>query len=64
MERGLIMLLHSLIIGVLVYIFLFFIIKNKQTVAENRAIFIGSFILSYMLLFGHGLPISINKELI
>ena len=64
MERGLIMLLHSLVIGVLVYIFLFFILKNKQTVAENRAIFFSSLVLSYMLLFGHGLPTSINKDLI
>jgi len=33
-------------------------------IAENRTILISALILVYMILFGHGLPISINKNLI
>jgi hypothetical protein len=36
---------------------------QKQVVAENRSIMIAAFILIYMILFGHGLPTSINKNL-
>ncbi len=32
-------------------------------VAENRSILFGSFVLMYMILFGHGLPTSINSNL-
>lgn len=63
MENGRMMLLHSLIIGLLLYIFMIFILGQKQAVAENRSILLASFILIYMIIFGHGLPISINKNL-
>jgi len=63
MEGGLMMLLHSIIIGVLLYLFMFFILGQKQIVAENRSVLLGAFILVYMILFGHGLPRSINKNL-
>ena len=58
------MLLHSIIIGVLLYLFMIFILKQKQPVAENRSILIAALILIYMILFGHGLPTSINKKFI
>jgi len=57
------MLLHSIIIGFLLYGFMVFILKQKQAVAENRSILLASLILIYMIIFGHGLPISINKSL-
>jgi hypothetical protein len=63
MENGRIMLLHSVIIGILLYLFMFFILKQRQTVAENRSILLAALILIYMILFGHGLPTSINKNL-
>jgi hypothetical protein len=63
MENGRIMLLHSVIIGILLYLFMFFILKQRQTVAENRSILLAALILVYMILFGHGLPTSINKNL-
>jgi hypothetical protein len=63
MENGRMMLLHSLVIGVLLYIFMFFILGQRQIVAENRSILLASLILVYMILFGHGLPRSINKNL-
>jgi hypothetical protein len=63
MENGLMMLLHSLIIGVLLYLFMFFILGERQIVSENRSILLAALILIYMILFGHGLPSSINKNL-
>ena len=63
MESGRMMLLHSLIIGVLLYLFMFFILGQRQIVSENRSILLAAFILIYMILFGHGLPSSINKNL-
>jgi hypothetical protein len=63
MENGRMMFLHSLIIGVLLYLFMFFILGQRQIVAENRSILLASLILIYMILFGHGLPSSVNKDL-
>ena len=63
MENGRTMLLHSVIIGILLYIFMFLILGQKQIVAENRSILLAAFILMYMILFGHGLPNSINPNL-
>ena len=57
------MVLHSLIIGVLLYFFMIFILGQRQIVAENRSILLAALILIYMILFGHGLPNSINKNL-
>lgn len=62
MESGRMMFLHSIIIGFFLYFFMVFI-GQKQVVAENRSIMIAAFILIYMILFGHGLPMSINKNL-
>jgi hypothetical protein len=63
MESGRMMLLHSIIIGVLLYAFMIYILGQNPAVAENRSILFASFILIYMILFGHGLPIAINKNL-
>jgi hypothetical protein len=62
-ERGLIMVLHSVIIGILLYLVMFYILKQTQIVAENRSIVLAAIILIYMISFGHGLPTSINKNL-
>lgn len=40
-----------------------YILGQSQMVAENRSILISAFILIYMILFGHGLPDKINKDL-
>jgi len=57
------MLVHAIIIGILLYIFMIFILGQRQSVAENRSILLAALILVYMILFGHGLPGSINKNL-
>jgi putative effector of murein hydrolase len=63
MERGLIMLLHSVIIGLILYILMVFVFKQKEAVAENRSILISAVILIYMILFGHGVPDKLNSNL-
>ena len=61
MERGLSMLLHSVIIGIILYVVMIFGLGQKSNVAENRSILIASCVLIYMILFGHGLPLKFNK---
>lgn len=63
MESGRMMLLHSTIIGILLYLVMIFILGQNQVVAENRSILIAAMVLIYMIVFGHGLPTSINKDL-
>ena len=63
MENGRTMVLHSLLIGILLYIIMTFVLGQKQSIAENRSILLAALTLVYMILFGHGLPNSINKNL-
>ena len=64
MESGRMMVLHSVIIGILLYLFMIFALGQKQVMAENRSILLAALVLVYMILFGHGLPKSINKNLL
>jgi len=59
----LMMLLHSCIIGLILYILMVFVFKQNEMVAENRSILITAVILIYMILFGHGMPDKLNKNL-
>lgn len=63
MENALMMLVHSVVIGLLLYLFMFYILGQKQAVAEDRSVLLAALILAYMIMFGHGLPTSINKNL-
>jgi hypothetical protein len=63
MERGLMMVLHSIIIGIVLYMLMVFVFNQKSQIAENRSILIASVILIYMILFGHGLPLKLNNNL-
>ena len=61
MERGLNMVLHSVIIGFILYVVMIFGLGQQQAVAENRSILIAAVVLIYMVVFGHGLPGKINN---
>ena len=63
MESGLMMVVHSFLIGGLLYLVMVFLLGQKQIVAENRSILLAALLLIYMILFGHGLPTSVNKNL-
>jgi hypothetical protein len=63
MESGLTMLFHSIMIGFILYILMKYLLGQNQIVAENRSILISALVLIYMIMFGHGLPTKINKNL-
>ena len=62
MERGVTMLLHSVVIGVILYLVMVFGLGQKANVAENRSILIASCVLIYMILFGHGLSVRLKNN--
>ena len=63
MEKGRMMVLHSAIIGILLYIFMIYVLGQNQNVAENRIILLAAVVLIYLILFGHCLPTKIIKNL-
>ena len=58
------MLVHSFVIGVVLYFIMSFVLKQENMVAQDRSILIAAVVLIYMILFGHGLPGTINKNII
>jgi hypothetical protein len=62
MERGLMMLVHSAMIGLFVYGIMIYA-GQRQAVAENRSLIMFAAVLVYMIVFGHGMPTRINKNL-
>jgi hypothetical protein len=46
-----------------VYLIMFYGLKQSMVVAENRSILFAAVILIYMILFGHGLPTKINENI-
>ena len=61
MESHWMMVLHSIIIGVIAFLIMIFGLKQKNDIAERRSILIASGVLIYMILFGHRLPLKLNK---
>ena len=57
------MVLHSAVIGALLYAIMTFLLHQSAAVAENRSICIAAAVLIYMIAFGHGLPGHINPQL-
>ena len=57
------MIVHSILLGVLLYLLMVYVLGQRQIVAENRSILIAAFVLIYMVMFGHGLPTKLNKDL-
>jgi len=57
------MLMHSSIIGLVLYLIMIYGIGQSQALAENRSILLAAIVLIYMILFGHGLPNRLNKTI-
>jgi hypothetical protein len=57
------MVLHSGVIALILYLIMVFVLKQNYMVAETRSVFLGSIVLIYMLMYGHSLPGNINKML-
>jgi hypothetical protein len=63
MERGLMMLVHAVIIGVGLYFLMTLVLKQSPAIAEDRSILLAGLALVYMVLFGHGPPGMVNPNL-
>ena len=63
MERGIVMVLQSAVFSIVLYVFMIFGLGYNDNIAENRSILIGSCVSVYMILFGYGLPVKLNKNI-
>lgn len=57
------MLFHGIVIALVLYFVMVFLLKQNGAIAENRSILMGAVIVIYMILFGHGLPGTLNKNI-
>jgi len=62
MEKGFMMLFHALLIIAALYVFMLYVLGQRQCVAEDRSVAIGAVALLYMVLYGHGLPGRVNPN--
>lgn len=63
MDSGLTMAIHSVIIAILAYLIMFYVLNQSGPVAEDRSALLGGAALAYMVLFGHGMPGKINRNI-
>jgi hypothetical protein len=63
MERGLVMVWHSILIAIVLYVIMVFLLGQSQPVAEDRSILIAGIVLVYMVLFGHSAPGKVNTNI-
>jgi hypothetical protein len=63
MESGFMMVIHAIFITIILYLGMKYGLGQNDMKSQNRSILIGAVVLIYMILFGHGLPTSINKSL-
>jgi hypothetical protein len=62
-EGPLNMVWHSLMIAIIFYAIAVYILGHRRGLAYNRSFLVFAIALTYMLLFGHGLPWRINRNL-
>ena len=61
-ERGIEMVAHAAIIGIILYFIMTVVLKQPQRVAEDRSIAVAGVVLVYMVVFGHGLPNNVSPS--
>ena len=57
-------LLHALVLSLLLYVVMRFGLKQSEMKAQTRSLVVGLLAGLYMLLFGHGMPTKLNKNLL
>ena len=62
-ERGIVMFAHAAFIGIIIYFVMVMLFKQPMEVAEDRSLVIAAFVMIYMIVFGHGAPKTINKNI-
>lgn len=55
-ETPYVMMLHGAIIGFVLYLAMFYGLKQSHDVAQDRSIVLGLMISIYMIVFGHHIP--------
>ena len=63
MDSARAMILHAIIIGIVLYLIMIYALGQNQVKAETRSALLAALALIYMLLFGHKLPTSLNRNL-
>ena len=61
-ERGLEMVAHAAIIGVVLYFIMTVMLKQPQRISEDRSVAIAGVVLVYMVVFGHGLTTNVSSS--
>ena len=56
MERGLVMVVHGVILALVSYVVMVYGLKQRAGVAENRSVLLGALAVAYMVIFGHKAP--------
>lgn len=56
MERGLVMVVHGVILALVAYAVMVYGLKQGAVMAENRSVLLGALAVAYMVVFGHDLP--------
>jgi len=57
------MLIHSVMIALVLYVIMLFGLNQSSVKAEHRSALIGGVAFVYMLVFGHGPPNKMNRLL-
>jgi hypothetical protein len=55
--------IHGIIFGIIAYFVMISLLKQDEHVAQDRSILLASVAIAYMVLFGHGLPTNVNKNI-
>ena len=63
MCHSIMMVGHAVILTIILYLIMFYLLKQSNEMAWDRSIVIGALVLIYMIMFGHGMPTTINKNL-
>ena len=56
MERGLVMVVHGVIMALVAYVVMVWGLNQRSAMAENRSVLVGALAVLYMIIYGHQLP--------
>ena len=63
MCHSIMMVGHATALTIVLYLIMRYALKQTNEMAWDRSIVIGALVLIYMIVFGHGMPTTINKNL-
>jgi len=63
MEGPLTMVFHGVLIAVVLYVLMKYVLGQSDVKSLNRSVLVGLLSAAYMIVFGHKLPSSVNRNL-